>query len=262
MPENAEIAELRLVCYTGDAMATPDLKVGRRGTRPRSRREHQLRWLGRCLFAAGAAWLIIAWWPWRQRAPHPASTEPTWRPAWERVDWTRVGWEEWTNRQYGLSLERPDIWPADNLFESMTESPLGDLRKAPIAGFRGETPVVIYRYLASAPESWAAWTKRLDAQQSFRQEFGARIRERRLITLSSQPALELTAEGATRGRLWIYRSLLFARGNVGFRITAGADGRDWARMAPVFQRILASVRCSREAGRSAGWFDREGRRAL
>ena len=48
-------------------------------------------------------------------------------------------------------------------------------------------------------------------------------------------------EGATRGNLWYYRSLFFAEGKTAYRVTAGADARDWAVIAPVFDRLLKSV---------------------
>ena len=74
-----------------------------------------------------------------------------------------------------------------------------------------------------------------------RDEFASEVTARRASNVSGQPALDLRGEGATRGNLWLYRSLFFAVGRTGYRITAGADAREWAVMAPVFDRLLKSV---------------------
>jgi hypothetical protein len=199
-----------------------------------------LRWLARGLFVAAAAWAVTVWWMERSHPLPPP--RPVWHPAWRGVDWSRVEWQTWRSRSYGLSLYYPGVWSVEEPFEKMVETPLGDLKKAPVAGFRGDTPVVLFRYLAPGPASWEAWRGRLDTQPDLLQEFGSTVTARRPATVSGQPALELEGEGAVRGSLWHFRSLYFARGPLAFRLTAGADVRDWPAMDPIFQRVLESVR--------------------
>jgi hypothetical protein len=204
------------------------------------RRAKGFRWVARALFAAAAAWVGYAWW-WGRSHPAPPPP-PAWQPAWRGVDWSGIAWQPWSSRAYGLSLTYPAVFTVWEPFEQMVETPLGDLKKAPVAGFRGDTPVVLFRYQAPAPQSWNEWLKRLDTQPELLQEFGSTVTGRRRAAVSGQPALELEGEGAVRGSLWRFRSLYLARGAVAFRLTAGADARDWPAMAPVFDRMLKSAR--------------------
>src|SRR5438046_8750055 len=104
-------------------------------TRPATTRA--LRWIGRGLFVAGAVWLVVALWPGRQRRaakPTPASAQPDAKPRFIGIP--RGPWARWTERRYGLSLERPDAWVPDQPPENLTEHPMGDLVVAPVARFR------------------------------------------------------------------------------------------------------------------------------
>lgn len=203
-------------------------------------RTRWLKWTARGLFAAAVAWMVIAWWSTGHR-PAPPPQEPAYSPTPARTDWARVGWSHWQDPQSGIALEYPSIWRPDRLFDQFLETPFGDLKRAPIVGFREQTPVVIYRYTAPSPLPWDDWMRRA-TEGALREEFGSETAARTRTTVSGTPALDLRGEGATRGNLWVYRTLFFAAGKTGYRVTAGADARDWAVMAPVFDRLLKSVR--------------------
>jgi hypothetical protein len=194
----------------------------------------RLRWVARGLFAAAIASVAVVWWTGRGRQSRAAPPPPP-------VDWSREPWQTWRSARYGLSLERPAAWAPDEPFERFTERALADLRVAPIAGFRGETPVVIYRYTAPGPLTWGAWRRRLAQDGAFRAEFGSRLLDERPSRVSGRPGLDLLGEGATGRRLWRYRTLFFADGPVAFRVTAGADLRGWPAAAPIFDRLLRSI---------------------
>ena len=206
---------------------------------PLTLRTRWLKWTARALFAAAVAWMVIVWWPTRHGLATPPQ-EPPHSAAPSRVDWAHVGWTRWKDPQSGIGLEYPSMWRPDRLFDQVLEQPFGDLKRAPIVGLREQTPVVIYRYAATAPLAWNDWAKRA-TQGGLRDEFGSQIPAHTTIRVSGAPALDLRGEGATRGNLWYYRSLFFADGRTAYRVTAGADARDWAVMAPVFDRLLKSV---------------------
>ncbi len=197
-----------------------------------------MRWLARGVFVAAVALLVLQWGPWRRRAPEPprvAGRTPL-------KDWTLEPWDRWTSRRYGVSLERPAGWAADEPFEDYTEHALGDLKVAVVVGFREASPIVVYRYRAPRELPWSEWRRRAAKDAEFRREFGSEILRRRAVTVSGLPALELEAQGAVRSRLWYSRSLLFARGRLAFRVTVGADHRDWPTAQRFAERVLRSVR--------------------
>ena len=187
--------------------------------------------------------MVIVLWPARRR---PAAEAPAQAPAYtgnaRRIDWGRIRWKHWEDPQSGVSLDYPAIWRPDRLLDAFLQQPLADLKRAPIVGFRESTPVVIYRYSAPAPLELEAWLRKVETVPALREEFGSQVTARGVTTVSGRPALAVQGIGATRGALWNYRSLFFASKREAYRVTAGADQRDWQVIAPIFDRLLGSVR--------------------
>src|SRR5262249_19057908 len=107
-------------------------QAGSEMTAAARRRAKGVRWVARALFAAAAAWVGYAWW-WGRSHPAPPPP-PAWQPAWRGVDWSGIAWQPWSSRAYGLSLTYPAVFTVWEPFEQMVETPLGDLKKAPVAG--------------------------------------------------------------------------------------------------------------------------------
>ena len=69
---------------------------------------------------------------------------------------------------------------------------------------------------------------------------------------SKARALDIRAEGPMRQQTFRFRSFFIPRGDTAFRVTTGADVRDWSRVETTFEVMLLSFRSPAVAdGRSS-----------
>jgi hypothetical protein len=218
-------------------------------------RRRLLRRLGRALLFLGAAWLSVgilikglhspAGFAWFRRATQP----------------------HWTTYRDGAGEFQIDYlshWQVMRPMERFTLRHVGPLMATDRIAFRYHDPFAfasVVSYRAPKPETEAEWFRQAQSIPELATSFGETSRMARPVVLPGElHALEVRAEGPLRQRTLRFRSLFFARGVAAYRVTVGADARDWSRIDDVLDLMLASfrapalprVRASRDADNRRG----------
>jgi hypothetical protein len=168
----------------------------------------------------------------------------------------RPQWVTYRDGRKEFQIDHLSRWDVVHPMEQWTERAVGPLKATDRVAFRYHEPfafasVVVYR--SPKPHSEEEWFKLARTLPALASAFGEKDARARPVLLPSKVrALDVRAEGPMRLQTFRFRSFFIPRGDTAYRITTGADVRDWGRVESTFEVMLLSFRTPAVAdGRSA-----------
>lgn len=169
----------------------------------------------------------------------------------------RPHWITYRDGRRDFQIDHLSGWQVVHPMERWTERKVGPLTASDRVGFRHHDPyvfasVIVYQSPKPLPEE--EWFRLARTQPDLAAAFGEKDPKARLVLLPNKTqALDVRAEGPMRDRTFRFRSFFVPHGRMAFRITAGADARDWSRVETSLEAMLLSFRtpATDEASRAA-----------
>jgi len=243
--------------YTGAARIA--LEAAQRPVRNSSINSSQvLHWAARLIFMAAIAGALLNFHRGRSAAKTPRRVVSGKQDGALQFDWASHAFQPWRSQVWGVSLQAPEGWAPSEVFDRFTKRPIGGLTAYDVVALRSAKPrsvIALVRYESPQPLSWEEWQAAFRAPapepltNSLRAEFGAGEVEFTSGQLQGRPALFANADGGVtfpmRGNyqvdMWRFRSVLIADGQRAFRLTCGADARQFDAVAAGFEKTLQSL---------------------
>lgn len=207
-------------------------------------RRRLFRWMGRSMIALGAVGYLAAiltngfrTWP---------TLEVLQRPL-------RTYWVTYRDARGDFQIDYLSRWDVVHPMERWTERAVGPLKASDRVGFRHQPPFAfasIIVYQSPKPLSEEEWFRLARTVPELAASFGEKETKARPVLLPNKTrALEVRAEGEMRDRTFRFRSFFVPRGDTAFRVTTGADVRDWGQVDAVLETMLFSFRVPAAAHR-------------
>lgn len=200
-------------------------------------RRRLFRWVGRGLIVLGfAGYLLAIVTNGFRTAPGLAAFQRAARPHW-------VTYRDATG---AFQIDYLSHWQIMQPMEKWTERTVGPLTASDRVGFRYHDPfafasIIIYR--SPRPRTEEEWFDLVRTVPELAASFGENAPKARPVFLPDEThALEVRAEGPLHDRTFRFRSLFVPRGEVAYRVTMGADTRDWGRIGATLDTMLLSFR--------------------
>jgi len=202
-----------------------------------------LRWVGRALIVLGAAAYLGAIVTNGYRSA--PSLESLRRPL-------RPHWITYRDSRRDFQIDYLSQWQVVHPMEKWTERAAGPLKAIDRVAFRYHEPfafasVVVYE--SAKPCSEEEWFRLARTVPELAASFGeSQARARPVLLPNKLRALDVRAEGPMRGQTFRFRSFFVPNGRTAFRVTTGADARDWGRVEPTLEAMLLSFRAPAALG--------------
>jgi hypothetical protein len=194
-----------------------------------------LRRTGRALLVIGAIWLAAAMFTDGFRRLPGA--------AWVR-EATRPHWVTYRDRAGAFQIDHLSHWQVIELLPRLTREPVGPLTATVRLVFRYHDPfavVTLARYESPRSRDAEGWFRLAAEEKQLAAAFGEQKQVSRRVRLpDGDRRLVVAAEGPVRDHTFRFQSLFVPRGKFAWRVTAGADVRDWKRIEDELMLVLAS----------------------
>lgn len=158
----------------------------------------------------------------------------------------RPHWITYRDGRRDFQIDYLSRWEVVHPMERWTERAVGPLKASDRVAFRFHDPfsfasVVVYRSPgARSEEDWFRLARTVPELAS---SFGENDTKARPVLLPNKlRALDVSAEGPMRERTFRFRSFFVPRGQTAYRVTVGADVRDWGRAETTLETMLLSFR--------------------
>jgi hypothetical protein len=155
-------------------------------------------------------------------------------------------WITYRDARSDFQIDYLSRWQMLKPMERWTERKVGPLTASDRVAFRYHQPfafasIVVYR--SPKPRTQEEWFQLVHTVPELAASFGEKDTKARPVLLPDQDrALDVRAEGPMRDRTFRFRSFFIPRGDTAFRVTTGADTRDWGKVETELETMLLSFR--------------------